>query len=358
MLPRSRKRSGSCLVNDEAEEPARLVGHKLKLPLIALGALLIGVVGGRALFTPSRTTQPRPARPIVEIVRPQAGLPDLSDVIARVCPSVAIILPQGTNPSDARASPVPAFAISSDGWLVTSRAVSGDAPFDAILGDGRRIPISEMRTDSVSGLTIAKVTSQSPPQPLALNDQGFPKIGQFGFALGSSTGNGCSAGAAMIDSDFLADGGGPLSYVRIGPRPDGWAAGMPFLGADGRVIGIAAGDPDSSIIPAPLAALVIDELIRNSPSASTNFGFRAIDFAPPLSTRLGNVRSGAGVAFVQPKSPAALAGLEAGDIAAAVNGGPVSSASELNRALDALTGNATLTIMRGAQELTLTIKPV
>jgi S1-C subfamily serine protease len=133
---------------------------------------------------------------------------------------------------------------------------------------------------------------------------------------------------------------------------------MPFLGADGRVIGIAGAAPDSSIVPAPLAALVIDELIRNSPSASTKFGFRAIDFAPPLSTRLGNVRSGAGVAFVQPKSPAAMAGLKAGDIATGVNGGPVSSASELNRALDALTGSATLTITRGTQELTLTIKQV
>lgn len=343
-------------MNDDAEDPTRLRRDKFKLPLIALGALLIGAIGGRALFSPSRLAQPRPARPIVEIVRPQAGLPDLSDVIARLCPSVATVVPQGADPMDAGVKPVPAFAISSDGWLVTSRAVSGDSAFDAILGDGRRVPIGEVRTDAVSGLVIAKVSSQVPLQPLALNDQGFPRIGQFGFALGSPTGNGCSAGAAMIDSDFLADGGAPLSYVRIGPRPDGLAAGMPFIGADGRVIGIASADPDSSIIPAPLAALVIDELIRNSPSASTRFGFRAIDFAPPLSTRLGNVRSGAGVAFVQPRSPAAAAGLKAGDIATGVNGGPVSSASELNRALDALTGNATLTIVRGAQELTLTIK--
>lgn len=345
-------------MNDDAEHPTRFSWDKFKLPVIALGALLIGVLGSRALFTPWRLSQPRPARPIVEIVRPQAGLPDLSDVIARLCPSVAIILPQGAKPSDAGATPVPAFAISSDGWLVTSGAIAGGTPFDAILGDGRRIPIGEMRTDTVSGLTIAKVSGQTPPAPLALNDQAFPRTGQFGFALASPTGNGCSAGAAMVDSDFLADGGGPLSYVRVGPRPDRWAAGMPFLGADGRVIGIAGSAPDSSIIPAPLAALVIDELIRNNPSASTRFGFRAIDFAPPLSTRLGNVRSGAGIAFVQPKSPAAAAGLKAGDIATGVNGGPVASASELNRALDALTGNATLTITRGAQELTLTIKQV
>jgi S1-C subfamily serine protease len=356
MLTKWRKRSGSYLVSEPTDDPIRVRWDKFKLPLILLGALAIGGLGSRFVLNSSQPAQPRPARPIVEIVRPQVGLPDLSDVIGRLCPSVATIVPQGVDPTDRGAKPTFAFAISSDGWLLTSGAAPGERASDAILGDGQRIPIGEVRTDAVSGLTIAKLGNQTPLQPLALNDQNFPKVGQFGFTLNSPTGNGCSAGAAMIDSDFLADGGGPLSYVRVGPRPDLWGAGMPFLGADGRVIGVATADPDSSIIPAPLAALVIDELIRNSPSASTKFGFRAIDFAPPLSTRLGNVRSGAGVAFVQPKSPAATARLNAGDIVTGVNGEPVSSASELNRALDALTGNATLTIVRGTQELTLTVK--
>ncbi len=343
-------------MSEPTDDSTRLRWDKFKVPLIVLCALVIGALGSLSFLNPSQRTQPRPTRPIVEIVRPQVGLPDLSDVIGRLCPSVATIVPQGVDPTDNGANPTPAFAISSDGWLLTLGALREGSAADAILGDGRRIPIGDVRTDAVSGLTIAKLDNQTQLQPLALNDQNFPKVGQFGFALNSPTGNGCSAGAAMIDGDFLADGGGPVSYVRIGPRPDLWGAGMPFLGADGRVIGIATADPDSSIIPAPLAALVIDELIRNSPSASTKFGFRAIDFAPPLSTRLGNVRSGAGVAFVQPKSRTATAGLRAGDIVTGVNGEPVSSASELNRALDALTGNATLTIVRGTQELTLTIK--
>jgi putative serine protease PepD len=71
---------------------------------------------------------------------------------------------------------------------------------------------------------------------------------------------------------------------------------------------------------------------------------------------LGNVRSGAGIAFVEAKSAAAAAGIKAGDIATAVNDEPVSSASELNRALDTITGTATLTILRGTQQLTVKIK--
>lgn len=327
----------------------------LPMALIALGAAFAGGLISRAVMPSSSPTTRQPPRPIVQIVRPQAGLPDLSDLIARQCPSIATIVPQGANLPPQSGAPLPtAFAISADGWLLTVGALSSDSPQDVLFSDGRRARIGEIRSDPVSGLTIFKV-DQLAVQPLALNDQNFPRVGQFGFALLSPAANGCSASAGMISSDFLADGGGPLSYVRVSPRPDTWNAGMPFFGTDGRVVGISANDSDSSIIPAPLAALVVDELIRNSPAASTKFGFRAVDFAPPLSTRLGSVRSEAGVAFVEAHSPAASA-LKAGDIVTGVNDEPVSSASELNRALDALTGPATLTIIRGSQQLTLTVK--
>jgi S1-C subfamily serine protease len=102
--------------------------------------------------------------------------------------------------------------------------------------------------------------------------------------------------------------------------------------------------------------VILDELIRNSPSPSTSFGFRAVDYAASFATRLGQVRSGAGVALVQPASTAAKAGLQAGDVVTAVNDVPVSSASELNRALDAISGKATLTVQRQSQQLTLTLK--
>jgi S1-C subfamily serine protease len=48
--------------------------------------------------------------------------------------------------------------------------------------------------------------------------------------------------------------------------------------------------------------------------------------------------------------------LQAGDVVTAVNDVPVSSASELNRALDAISGKATLTVQRQSQQLTLTLK--
>jgi serine protease Do len=322
-----------------------------------LAAGLAGAFASRFVIPRQRPSAEQSARPIVQIVRQQPGLPDLSDMIDRLCPSVAVILPHGSDPPTGVAevrSAAHAFAVSADGWLFTSAAALPSGQLDAIFGDGTRVDLAEIRTDPVSGLAIVKANGAAEP-PLAFNDQAFPRVGQFGLALATPFGKGCSANAAMIASDFLADGGGTLGYVRLQSTPDVWTGGMPFLGTDGRVLGTAVTDPAGAIIPAPIAVVIVDELIRNSLSPSTGFGFRAVDYGPSFSSRLGNVRSGAGVALVQPKSGAARAGLRAGDIVTAVNNVPVSSASELSRALDAVPGAATLTSLRASQQLEFTI---
>ena len=252
-------------------------------------------------------------------------------------------------------SAAPASIYSADGWLVTSGAKLPEDQLEAVFSDGERVDLSDLRTDPVSGLAIVKAAT-TPAAPLSFSDQAFPRVGQFGFTLISPAGAGCTSDAAMIGSDFLADGGAPAGYARLLPPPDAWSAGTPLIGTDGRVVGIGADDPAGAVIPAPIASVIIDELIRNSLSPSTTFGFRAIDYSPPISTRLGDVRSGAGVALVEPKSAATRAGLRAGDIITAVGNVPVSSASELSRALDAIEGKATLTVQRRSGQLTIAIK--
>ena len=328
-----------------------------------LGAVLLaGALGGavvlRLFSAEPRSTAPRPSRPIVQIVRQQPGLPDIADLVDRLCPSIATIVPQGADiPVDSGSGlAVPASQYSTDGWLVTSAAHLPPMPLDAVFGDGRRVQLSDLRTDPVSGLAIVKASA--PGTALPFSDQSFPRVGQFGFALAAPAGSGCSAASSMIGSDFLADGGGKVGYVRLETTPDDWAAGMPLIGTDGRVVGIGTENPSGAVIPAPMASVILDELIRGSLSPSTSFGFRVVDYAPPLANRLGNVRSGAGVALVQPKSAAASAGLEAGDIILAVNDVPVSSASELSRALDAQSNKATLTVQRRSQQLTISVRGI
>lgn len=346
----------------DAGQPPR--GSPLRSVLLG-GTLLVIVLIGAALarmLSPAQPTsrnQPAPTAPsraIVQIVRQQPGLPDLADFVDRLCPSVATIVRQGSDPAPAdNGEPqVPATVYSADGWLVTSAADLPPMPLDAVFADGRRASLTDLRSDPVSGLAIMKADALA--TALAFSDQAFPRIGQFGLALTTPAGAGCSAAWGMIGSDFVADGGNGVAYVRLRPAPDSWVAGTPLLGVDGRVMGIATGGPPGALIPAPIASIIIDELIRNSLSAASSFGFRTTDYAASVASRLGDVRSGAGVALVQKGSSAAKAGLQAGDVITAVGDHPVSSASELSRLLDAAPTKVVLTIQRHAEQIQLTVR--
>ena len=290
-------------------------------------------------------------RPIIQIVRPQAGLPSVADTVASLCPSIAAIAPAGATGSAATG-----FAISSDGWVLAATASLPTGNLEVHFGSGPAVGVSEVRQDPVSGLSLLH-TEAAGLRPVRLSDQGFPSVGDFAVSILDPAAQGCSAQVAMIASDFLVDGGVSSAYVRVQPMGADLPAGAPIISGDGQVIGVVAtGAPPNSAIPAEVVGDVANELLRGSLSPMTKFGFRAKDFDSAFAARLSNSRSvGTAVALVEPKSPAAKAGLKAGDIVVAVNGSPVASASELGRALDDAGNSAAVDVARGDQRLTLTI---
>ena len=164
----------------------------------------------------------------------------------------------------------------------------------------------------------------------------------------------------MISSDFLTDGGASSAYIRLQPMGAELPQGSPFVAASGDVIGVVVGTTIAdSVIPADIVSDIADELLRGGLSPTTRFGFRAEDFDTTLAGRLSESRStGTTVALVQPKTPAARVGLQAGDIVVGVDGSPVSSASELGRALDGAGKSVAIDVTRGDDRLTLKIAKV
>lgn len=330
--------------------------------LIVGGALIAGLIGGlipRAFSSSGQQTAAGDTRrPIIQLVRQQPGLPSLADAIDAICPELAPITPVGAAAGNLQqtSASVPAFVVSAGGWLMASTQSLPMGDLQAVFGQGNAAPISEVRSDPVSGLSILK-SAATDLHPVIWADQNFPRIGDFGFALQNARGSGCSAESAMVSSDFLTDGGAPAAYVRLDPMGPDLQPGTPVFAANGQALGVVGtGVPTNAIVPAEMVSAILDELLRNSLSPTTKFGFRAVDYDAAVSQRLSNSRSrGAGVALVQPKSPAASAGLQAGDIVLGVDGAPVASASELGRALDSAGQSAALDIARGDQRLTLTV---
>lgn len=319
--------------------------------VVAFAAAAAGGLIGRGLAPSSSGTAALssvPGRPIVQIVR-TPNFPSLAETIDRTCPSIARIVT-----ADGKVS-VPAFAVSADGWLVSDAPVPSNVQLQAVFGDGRKAAITEVRPDPVSGLVIAHADVAGIPV-LTFADQVFARIGDFGFSLESPNGSGCSAQVTMVGSDFLVDALAKGIYLRLQPQSSPPAPGTPYLSSDGLVLGISTGAQENSILPAPIAALIVNELIRNNISPVAGFGFRAIDFTPELGARIGGSRRGAGVALVEQGSSASKAGLQAGDTIVSVDGSPVASESELSRALDAVSGSTTvLQIDRGTQQLSITL---
>lgn len=332
--------------------------------LLVGGVVLIAAIGGVYLergLGPNgqeqegsqREEQPQ-RRPIIQIVRQQAGLPSVADTVATLCPSIAAIAPAGATGSAATG-----FAVSADGWVLAATASLPTGNLEVHFGSGPAVGVSEVRQDPVSGLSLLHGEATG-LRPVRLGDQGFPNVGDFAVAILDPAAQGCSAQAAMIGSDFLVDGGAPAAYVRLQPMGADLPTGAPIISGDGQVIGVvAAGTLPDSVIPAEIVGDVANELLRGTLSPMTKFGFRAKDFDAAFAARLSNSRSvGTAVALVEPKSPAAKAGLQAGDIVIAVNGSPVASASELGRALDGAGTSASVRVARGDKRLTLTIAEV
>jgi S1-C subfamily serine protease len=89
-------------------------------------------------------------------------------------------------------------------------------------------------------------------------------------------------------------------------------------------------------------------------------GVTVQELSAQLADYFGASSGGALVSNVAPDSPAAEAGIKAGDVITRVNDRPVSSASDVTRLLQAGPADATITILRDRKEQTLkaTIDPV
>jgi serine protease Do len=152
--------------------------------------------------------------------------------------------------------------------------------------------------------------------------------------------------------------------LRVRPALDTSFGGAVVLDRDGNVAGIAgldvpgADDGDASyLLPASTAQLVSSALLRNGSVTHNAFGIVAEDLSQALADRLGAGRErGAIVAIVEQRSPAARAGLKAGDVVLAAGGSPVSGASELARALDTDAPTLELDILRGSDRLTIGLR--
>lgn len=341
------------------------------LRLAGAGAAVVALMFGSA-YLGAHLGQRGTATRQAPVAAPSPAAPEtgdaLADLVDTACPAIVAVQRSGgaTGATGAGAAtgsggPTPSsagFLISADGYLVTSLAgLGGQTGLRILLNDGRSFDATLAGEDQLSGLALLKIGASGLPV-LAFADSHFPRTGAQGIVLAAPNGSGCLAQAGMISGDFLAEQSGLWAYVEIRPALDPELPGAPFLDHDGHVAGIAglrvrsADSPVSRLLPGGTAARIVSELLRNGRVPANRFGLVADDLLPELAARAGVERGrGAVIALVRDGSPAGHAGLKAGDVVLSAAGAPVSSASELSRALDTDEPRITLEVSRHSTRL-------
>jgi serine protease Do len=343
--------------------------RKLAITAIVVVVLIVvGVVTGAQLWRPVATVERHVVAPIRRATNrasPSEMLPDLVDA---ACPAVVRIglgVPptSGTKPSALASRQLAGIVVSPDGYIVTSgRMLGGRDTLPVQFNDGRELDAKVVAIDPLSGLALVKVAGRN-FATLQFADDDLPRTGDWGFGLTSPAGSGCAVQTGSIAQDFAASGETMRSSVSISPALTGNFEGVPFIGSDGRVLGLSAFPDDDSagdldvLVPGDVAARIVSEMLRSGAPPAAPFGIVAEDLGPVLAKRLGADRQrGAVVVMVKSGSPADTAGLRAGDVVLTAGQSPISGASELGRALDPDATSIDLEIVRRGEHQQLTLK--
>lgn len=338
---------------DPLNEKARPFGRWATQAFGVVALITIGVISGAKLWQPVKKVEQKVTNPIREVVKRTSPLEELPNLVDSTCPAVVALRLPG-----ASGLPAQGVIISGDGYIVTTAAVPQTGAFDVLLNDGQKLAGTLKAHDPLSGVSLLKVDGEDLPA-LLIADPDLPPIGRWGALVTSPAGSGCMVEPATVASDFVTEDVSDDYYVRVHGTGSLPPPGTPFLTSDGRVLAMERPDRKGGItdryLTADLITTALATLMRDTNPTPNPFGLIAEDASPNLADRLGGDRGrGATVVLVAKGSIAAKAGLHVGDIVLSAGNAPVSSSSELARALGG-DKPIPLVVQRDGEQSTLTV---
>ncbi|CAJ4151474.1 peptidase Do family protein [Burkholderia pseudomallei] len=231
------------------------------------------------------------------------------------------------------------FIISADGYILTNAHVIDGANVVTVkLTDKREYKAKVVGADKQSDVAVLKIDASGLPI-VKIGDPAQSKVGQWVVAIGSPYGfdNTVTSGIISAKSRALPDENyTPFIQTDVPVNPGN--SGGPLFNLNGEVIGInsmiysqTGGFQGLSFaIPINEAMKVKDELVKTGHVSRGRLGVAVQGLNQTLASSFGLQKpDGALVSSVDPKGPAAKAGLQPGDVILAVDGVPVQDSSTL-----------------------------
>jgi putative serine protease PepD len=317
-----------------APAPAARRGAPRTVALLATVAVLAGGAGGAAGAAAADDDAPAQPSP-GEAVQTSFETGPVADVAAQVLPSVVSIEVRTRQGSGSGSGVV----LDDDGHVLTNNHVverGTDGEISVVFSDGRRSAAEVVGLDPVTDLAVLDVADDEGLEPIAVGRSGDVRVGDAVVAVGSPLGLSGTVTTGIVsalDRTVRTDPQNPLlgaiqTDAAINPGNSGGA----LVDDQGRLIGINTAISTSGgggsiglgfAIPVDQARSVAEQLIRTGTAEHPSLGVAA------ASVTGEDGRPGVQLQDVAAGSPAAEAGLEAGDVVVAVDGDEVTSVDQL-----------------------------
>jgi S1-C subfamily serine protease len=263
------------------------------------------------------------------------------------------------------------FAFTPDGYLLTnSHVVRGATSLRVVFPDGREHDAALVGDDPGTDLAVIRVGVHGLPT-VALGHSAGLRVGQIAIAVGNPLGfqNTVTTGVvSALGRSLRSDNGRTIDdVIQTDAALNPGNSGGPLLDSAGNAIGVA-----TAIIPGAQALCfavgidtarwVIGQLFTHGRVRRAYVGLSGA--TQPIQRRVQHAlglaqKTGVRVMEVQPASPAATAGLRAGDLILGLDGVPVTGIETLQRLLDAsrIGKLSVLRIARHGRERFVTLTP-
>ena len=385
----------------------RPLSHRLRAGIAA--ALMAGTALGGFAFWQGHPAQAQaqgnaisvPAITPSAVAQPSVPLAGFADLAARVRPAVVTITTTERATQASTNSPFPpgseqdqlfrrhfgeqpgqapqrrpghalgsGFLVDAEGTVVTNNHVVRNAGSVKVkLEDGRELNARIIGRDERTDIALLKVEAGQPLPFLALGDSNTARPGDWVVAVGNPFGLGGTITAGIVSARGRDIGVGPYDdFIQIDASINSGNSGGPLFALDGRVIAVntAIFSPSGGsvgigfAIPSNMVRQVVAQIQANGRVERGFLGASTQPVTPALARSLRLAKpEGALVGQVEPESPAAQAGLRAGDVVTQVGEAAVASPRDLARAIgEARPGSEVrLSIQRdgAARELRVTL---
>ncbi|HSV30937.1 MAG TPA: Do family serine endopeptidase, partial [Atribacteraceae bacterium] len=218
------------------------------------------------------------------------------------------------------------FIFREDGYIITNHHVIQDAEeINVTLLDGRLYTGRVIGADPLTDLAVVKIDSDETLPTVTLGDSDATRVGESVIAIGNPFGLSHS-----VTTGVLSAKGRPITAGDTGREYENFLqtdaainpgnSGGPLLNLQGEVIGInTAIIPFAQgvgfAIPINMAKALLDDLIEVGRVIRAWLGVFIQDVTPQIAEQFGLEEArGALISDVSPESPAAMAGIQRGDI--------------------------------------------